>query len=193
MSETEPQPFYTVTDEDKTRRPLVFEPHMGVRTPTGFKFPSLTRNLVVDGRAVTVCLPLVDLGDHMVAVPINVDPPAVPGETVDPPAFLGEAFDYANTVVFSLQGWCLSDLRLGVALPMIVTVDNPHGPAMRHYLHRYLVEARPRGLHVAQAWGEAVLRQQREWAEWSARRAGSVDGTVVDEPPVAQPALPAGS
>jgi hypothetical protein len=183
MSQAEPQPFYTVTDEDMIRRSLPFVPYLRLEDGRGVSFPALSRNLVIGGRAVTLPLPMIDLGDHLVAVPINIGVQAV----------LDNHPAYADSSTLYFGQWVLSDVRLGVSHSLVLEVENPYGPAMQSYLRRYVLQARHRGMHAAQAWAEAAYEQHDEWVRWSTRRSGSVDGTVVDEPPAERAALPAGS
>jgi hypothetical protein len=166
-----PEPFYTVTERDRRVSSLTLVAGLVLSGAHGVRLSKLGRNVAVEGRAVAFPVPVVDLGSDMAAHPVSYVPTRPQDAT---------GFDAVPGIAFSLGAWLLSDMWLGVSLPLILHVVDPTGPAMTDYLHRYLTEARPLGRHGAEAWGEKVLEQQEAWTRWDkARRDAARAETAV--------------
>lgn len=181
----EPEAFYVATDQDMVRPTLHFVPVVVMRVSGGFSSPDVTRTVIVGDRSVRIPVPLIDLLDGMVAVPMTYRPPSMEAALAgrsgpDMPA-------ENNGLGVNFGSWQLCDLKLGLDIPVEFVVNNPQGPAMTAGLRRYLVEARPRGVHVAKAWGELVGGRHDAWLKQQEARRGSVDADVVPEQ---QPAGP---
>lgn len=152
---TDPQPFYVVTKEDRRKVPLRLV--HAVDLPGGQGYSS--RRLGLPGRTVDMTMPMVDLGGGLAAVPATFRIPR-PGAAagVDGGA-IGIAFD----------AWTLSDYAHDRLLPLMVTVDNPHGPAFTDYVRRYVAEARHLDASGARLWGDRAVRIHEAWRSWRAR------------------------
>lgn len=106
-----------------------------------------------------VPLPIVDLGDGMVAVP-NPRSATIDGE---------------QGIFLSLNSWGFSDLVLGLTLPLSVSGDTNPAKACPDLIQRYKQHGRGRGRQFAYDWMSGEVAKL-------VKRAQAVDGSVNTSP-----------